>query len=72
MTSLPSSLDSNPRIKAWAAAKNMSYFELEQYFWTRMNEKGGVVDALLSKGKVVVVAEGSSARQGAVMYAGHR
>ena len=32
----------------------------------RMNAKGGVVDALLAKGKVVVVAEGSSASQGSV------
>ena len=46
-------LDSNPAIKAWAAARNLSYFELEQYFWTRMNEKDGVVASLSARGKTV-------------------
>ena len=59
-------LDSNPKIKAWAAAKNMSYFDLEQYFWTRMNEPGGVIPSLTALGKVLAVAEGSSAAEGSV------
>ena len=59
-------LDSNPKIKAWPAAKNMSYFDLEQYFWTRMNEPGGVIPSLTALGKVLAVAEGSSAAEGSV------
>ena len=62
-------LDSNPKIKAWAAAKNMSYFDLEQYFWTRMNEPGGVIPSLTALGKVLAVAEGSSAAEGSVKLA---
>ena len=61
-------LDSNPAIKAWAAVRNMSYFELEQYFWTRMNEKDGVIQSLRTVGKVAVVSEGSSAAQGTSSY----
>jgi hexosaminidase len=59
-------LDSNPAIKAFAAKNNMTYFDLEQHFWTRMNEPGGVIEALSNKGKIIAVAEGSSAAQGSV------
>ena len=59
-------LDSNPAIREWAAVRNLTYFELEQYFWTKMNGAGGVIEALTARGKIVVVAEGSSAAQGSV------
>ena len=58
--------DSNSRVRTWAQAHNMSYFSLEQHFWSRMNEAGGVIPMLSAKGKTVVIAEGSTARQGSV------
>jgi hexosaminidase len=60
--------DSNPRIRDWVRAHgNMSYFDLEQHFWTRMNEPGGVIPAVFTaKGKTVIVSEGSSPKQGSV------
>jgi len=57
---------SNPRVAAWASAHNLSYPELEQHFWTRMNEPGGVVRALTAAGKTMVVAEGSNPKEGSV------
>ena len=62
-------LDGNPKIKAWAAARNMSYFEVEQHFWQRMNEPNGVIPTLTAMGKTIAIAEGSSARQGSVNLA---
>ena len=37
----------------------MNYFEVEQHFWRRMNEEGGVIPTLQAMGKTIVVAEGS-------------
>jgi len=59
-------LQSNPKIVAWMKQRNMSCFQTEQHFWQRMNEKGGVVEALAATGKQFVVAEGSSVKQGSV------
>ena len=30
--------DSNPAVAAWAREHNMTYPQLEQHFWSRMNE----------------------------------
>ena len=43
-------LDSNPAVKKWANDHNMTYFQLEQHFWERMAEPGGVLEALASRG----------------------
>ena len=37
-----------------------------KHFWRRMNEPGGVIEALTAMGKTVAVAEGSSSAQGSV------
>lgn len=44
----------------------LQYFEVEQHFWQRMNEPDGVIPTLTALGKVIAVAEGSSAAQGSV------
>ena len=41
-------------VAAWAAARNMSYFELEQHFWTRMNEPGQTAAAAAAASLSVV------------------
>jgi hexosaminidase len=62
--------DSNPRVRQWAADRNMTYPQLEQHFWRRMNEAGGVVASLSAAGKVVSVSEGSNAKQGSINISG--
>jgi hypothetical protein len=47
-------LDSNPAVKKWANDHNMTYFQLEQHFWERMAEPGGVLEALASHIAVVL------------------
>jgi hexosaminidase len=58
--------NASARIREWVAARNMTFDQLEQHFWSRMNEPGGVIRSLAAVGKKVVVSEGSNPRQGSI------